>query len=128
VNVYHQPSDTWYCSKHYVVLDADRRCGRCHGGSTWVKAHCVERWQERIEPGVSRSQAMAAVRKVVREGRRMSETKGRLPGTGCFTHHDWPDAVVVVELSKATATTVFLRGEGLVDQSLRVLSELLGAE
>ncbi len=112
MNVHHEPSGIAYCDVHYRVLDEQGRCSSCQAEpapSPWVDHHCILRFRERAAP-VTPGYAIACVRRIVMEGRELTETEwgDRLPGCLYYMHPEWPSAVVVVRADTNAAITTLL--------------------
>lgn len=111
--VHHRESNTVFCDAHFQVVDAQGRCPACEAPvapepptpSPWVDFHCVQRWQQRVEPAAEQVDAIASVRRVVMEGRRLTGPP-RKPGCAYYVHPGWPGAVVVLKESTNAAITV----------------------
>jgi hypothetical protein len=107
MNVFHEPSNTTYCDRHYQVLDDQGRCAGCESQTRqrlFVDGHCVSRWIERVRPQ-PRPDIECAVRRIVRLGHHVVELEASAPAFGYFTHDYWPGVIVVVRLSTNAAVT-----------------------
>lgn len=120
MNVYHEPSDTWYCDEDYRVLDGQRRCPRCDSTleavlqSPFVDFHAAERFRERVSPSATWRECIESVRRIVLQGAQLPAlqaaelVKGR-PDCQYFIHHAFPTAVAVLRPETNAVITVLLK-------------------
>jgi hypothetical protein len=114
MNVFHEPSAITYCDQHFQVVDDQGRCPVCDAPapeppapSPWIDFHCVQRWQQRVEPAAGQVDAIASVRRIVISGRRVSWPTA-VNGCAYYAHPDWPRVCVVVKLETNAAITVLI--------------------
>jgi hypothetical protein len=112
MNVFHEPSAITYCDQHFHVVDELGHCPACEAPATdpptpspWVDFHAVKRWWQRVNPAVEQADAIASVRRIVMEGRRVS-WPAAVAGCSYFSHGDWPGVVVVVRAETNCALTI----------------------
>jgi len=77
----------------------------------FVTLHAQTRWRERVQPGVERGEAIAPLKRIVQEGREVTERPAwggewRPREARYFAHPDWPGVLAVVGRDSGAVVTV----------------------